>query len=499
MKRGLYRTLLLWLWLAAVAPMAGAAPGLDGALDRALDARALRGARVGALVVARDGGRVLYERNADAALVPASNQKLLTAVAALAAFGPSHHFPLDIYTSEPLDASGSVGTLFVRASGDPALTSEDLWRLAADLRILGLRAVRDGIVIDDAAFDSERWHPSWGPVSARAYHAPVGAFNANYGAFAVEVQPGREPGDPVRVRVDPPLPYLPLTNRAVTGPPRGKNTLNVDRRAENGHERVVASGIVPAGREAKIYYRSVLDPGAYAGALLRLQLAANGIAVEGETRRGPVAQGATPLWVFDGHSLAEITRLFLKNSNNAIAESLVKALGARASGRPGSWENGIPALREALAAAGVATDGMSIVDGSGLSYDNRVSPRQLVAVLQVADASFRFGPEFEAALPIAAADGTLEKRASEAAGAVRAKTGLLTRVTSLSGYAELADGTQVVFSLIVNGFRSSAERAMDAADAFVAALTAGSAVEPPEAQAAGPADAAQERRSAWAE
>ena len=109
----------------------------------------------------------------------------------------------------------------------------------------------------------------------------------NYGAFAVEVGAGREPGDPVRVSVDPPVPYLPLTNRATTGPPRGKNSLVVDRRAEGDGERVVVSGIVPAGGEGKTFYRSVLDPAAYAGAVLRMQLAANGIAVAGATRRAP--------------------------------------------------------------------------------------------------------------------------------------------------------------------------------------------------------------------
>ena len=150
----------------------------------------------------------------------------------------------------------------------------------------------------------------------------------------------------------------------------------------------------------------------------------------------------------------------------------MKALGARATGRPGSWSNGIPAMRDALAAAGL--DG-----GDGDRRRLRALLRQprLAAAAggrrcALADASFRFGPEFVAALPIAAADGTLEKRAAAAANAVRAKTGLLTRVTALSGYAELADGTRVAFSLIINGFRGSAERAMDAVDDFVAALTA---------------------------
>jgi PBP4 family serine-type D-alanyl-D-alanine carboxypeptidase len=340
--------------------------------------------------------------------------------------------------------------------------------------------VRGGLVVDESAFDTERWHPAWGTRSARADHAPVGAFTVNYGAFAVEALAGAESGDPVRVVVDPPVPYLRLTNRAITGPPRAGLSLAVERSAGPDHERVNVSGSMPAGSGRKTYYRSVLDPVGYAAAVLRMQLEANGIAVEGETRRAVVPGSAVPLLTFDGHPMAEIVRLFLKYSNNAIAESLVKALGARATGGRGSWRSGIPALKQALAEAGLATEGMTIADGSGLSYDNRVSPRQMVSALRLAGASFRFGPEFVASLPIAAGDGTLEKRAAEAASAVRGKTGLLTRVTALSGFAELADGTQVVFSVIVNGFRSNAERAMDAIDGFVSALTAASRSPEPE-------------------
>ena len=84
--------------------------------------------------------------------------------------------------------------------------------------------------------------------------------------------------------------------------------------------------------------------------------------------------------------------------------------------------------------------------------------------------SFRFGPEFLAGLPIAGRDGTLEERAEDVGGKVRAKTGLLTRVTGLSGFVEQSDGTRLLFSLLVNGYRGSAEAAMRAVDDFVSIL-----------------------------
>ena len=163
-----------------------------------------------------------------------------------------------------------------------------------------------------------------------------------------------------------------------------------------------------------------------------------------------------------------------------IAESLVKAMGVGSSAGPASWEQGLAVMRGELEKLGVAVERIHLVDGSGLSYENKVSPRSFVEALERARLSFRFGPEFVAALPIAAADGTLKNRANAAALEVRAKTGLLTRVTGLSGYAERPDGHVVVFSLLTNGWRGSAKAAMDGVDAFVFELVTDPASAAPE-------------------
>jgi D-alanyl-D-alanine carboxypeptidase/D-alanyl-D-alanine-endopeptidase (penicillin-binding protein 4) len=442
---------------------------LDSRLDAVLKNRALSGAQVGALVVSRDDGRVLYQRAADRALVPASNQKILTSIAMLSALGPTYRFTTEVFADAPIDAEGGVGVLAIRGGGDPALTSEQMWRLAADLRLLGLRRVRQGLLLDASAFDDERWHPSWGAISARAYHAPVAALSANYGAFSVTVEPGVKTGEPARVRLDPPVRYLRLKNQASTGDRRAPVSLAVDRKIVGTAEDVVVSGVIRVSSDRKHYYKSVIDPVRYAGSVLRMQLEANGITVEGENRLGRVGDSMTSLLGFEGKSLADIVKLFLKYSSNPMGEGLVKALDVH-NGGVGSWSTGVAALRTELARLGLDVDRLSIVDGSGLSYQNRVTPRALVSALRIGDASFRFGPEFLAALPIAAADGTLEERAVGAAHQVRAKTGLLTRITSLSGYAETADGEQRVFSILVNGFTRTDEEAMDAVDLFAGEL-----------------------------
>jgi D-alanyl-D-alanine carboxypeptidase/D-alanyl-D-alanine-endopeptidase (penicillin-binding protein 4) len=455
------------------APAAQAEAPLGERLDAALGRGGLRGARIAALVVDEEDGSVLYARDPDRSLVPASNLKVLTAIAALSTFGPSYRFVTELLGDAAPDAEGAVANLYVRGGGDPALTSEDLWRLAADLRRAGLRRVKGDLVLDASRFDDERWHPSWGRVSARAYHAPVSALTVNYGAYAVRVVPGEKPGSPVEVAVDPAVPFLRVVDRARTGPARGRDTLVVDRRPVDGAEEVVVAGALRAGSGPVVHHRSVLDPVGYAGAVLRMQLEAVGIQVDGATRAARVPAEAVPLLAFEGKPMAEIVRLFIKYSNNAIAESLVKAMGARSGARPAGWDEGLAAMRRELAGLGLAVGSMHLVDGSGLSYENRVAPRSFVDALRRAAHSFRFGPEFVAALPIAAADGTLEKRAEGAALEVRAKTGLLTRVTSLSGYAERPDGHVVVFSVLTNGWRGSAEAAMAGVDAFVAELVGG--------------------------
>jgi len=481
-RRAAVLALVLASVLAPRALPAADAADPDVALARrlaaALDARALRGARIGALVVDDADGRVVFEQTPDRALVPASNQKILTALASLRAFGPAHRFTTEVGSDAPPDAEGAVETLYVKGGGDPGLTSEDLWRLAADLRREGVRRVDGAIVVDDALFDGERWHPSWLPVSPRAYHAPVGALTVNYGAFAVAVRSGEEPGAPVRVAVDPPVDHLRVVNRARTARPGSPRRMVVDRRARGGHDEVVVGGSWPLGA-SDTFYRSVIDPAAYAASVLRLQLEAVGIAVAGPTRRGYLPPDVHPLLSFEGRPLADVVRRFLKYSSNPIGEGLLKALAVRAGSVPGTWERGTRAMREELRGLRLPVDDLVLVDGSGLSYHNRVTPRVLVEAVRRGSRSFRFGAEFVAGLPIAGADGTLAERAEAAGRQVRAKTGLLTRVTSLTGLARRSDGRTLAFSVLVNGFRGSAKAAMDAVDAFAAELAGDQEERPP--------------------
>ena len=361
--------------------------------------------------------------------------------------------------------------LAIRGSGDPALTSEQYWRLAADLRLARgsqgskwaaarRERVRRRTLASELGADFSAGLPRARRRAVRELQRLFRHCGSGVEAGRTRAGPGWTPGPPT---FDSTTAQRPAIAKRAT-------SLVVDRVRSGRSEEVVVSGVVRAAGESKVYHRSVLDPVRYAGSVMRAQLEANGIAVEGEVRLGVVPDSMVSLLEFEGKSLADVVQLFLKYSNNTMGEMLVKALGVHDAG-VGSWSTGIAAVREQLERLGIDVAGLSIVDGSGLSYQNRVTPRTLVSALRVAKDSFGFGPEFVAALPIAAADGTLEKRTGDAADRVRAKTGLLTRITSLSGYAMSADGQPLVFSVLVNGFSGSDEAAMDAVDHFASELT----------------------------
>ena len=478
---------------AGVEPARAAEPGtvrspLAKRLDRLIQReRPLARASVGMLVVRASDGAVVYAHGADRLMIPASNQKILTALAALSRFGPTHTFKTRIWSNAPPDADGLVDTLLVEGGGDPATNSEDWWRLAADLRRKGLRGVRGDLRVDDTLFDGPGWHPSWGKVSSRAYHAPVGALTANYGSFMVAIGPAKAAGAPASVTVDPPVDYLRVRNRATTGKPGGRARLSVDRsqgRKNEGpaDEIVVVDGTARLGDEIDVVAKSVIDPGLYAGAVFAYQLEANEVFVDGDVARAPRRDEESWHLLHEhkyGRRLDEIVKLFMKYSNNAIGESLLKNLaawdGASLDGEParqGDWPGGVRALRRQMEILGIDLGDANLVDGSGLSTQNRLAPRTLVRALQVGRSHFSLAPEFMASMPIAQLDGTLEKRLPGRLGRIRAKTGLLADAasTSLSGYAERDDGETLIFSIVVNGFSGGAGKAMDSVDRLAGAL-----------------------------
>ena len=466
------RSLLIALVLFCIAlPQRGVAGALEEGLQAFLRHPALQGARVGVLVEDLATGKRLLAHRQGRALVPASNQKLLISAAALAHWGPSHSFSTPVMIDGELDAKGVLhGALWIVGRGDPSHVSESLWKLAEQVRLRGITEIREGLRVDASYFDALRFHPDWGPFSASSDQAPTSSFAVNYSTFEIEVIGGAAVGDPARVQVAPDTSYFRARSDATTILHSRRLQLQLVPLADGSGERVLVRGAFPLGSKPLLYRRAVSMPSRYAAAVLRTQLEAQGVRVQGHTRYADVPVRAREFFQFEGQSVGEIVWKLNKYSNNFIAEQLTKKLGAEVYGPPGTWTKGARALEAFLRSIGIDDRQGVIADGSGLSRRNKVSPQTLVSVLRRAARSFAFGPEFLASLPLGGLDGTLEDRMEDGAISVRGKTGHLRRVSSLSGVVPSPDGRWLAFAILVNGARGNRLDVDAAIDALVGAL-----------------------------
>jgi len=454
---------------SSVSPEPAAAPvrDLPTALARIVESSALRGTRTGVLVERVDTGEVLYAKDPDALLNPASNTKLFTSAAALARLGPEFRFETEFW----VDGGPGARTLHVRGKGDPTIVTERLYAIAGELKHAGLRAVRE-IVVDESWFDGEREGVGYDQERGdRSYLAPTGAVALNYDAIEIHVAPGDRPGARARVEVDPESDFVVVENRTTTGKPGSRRRLAFHSALVKGRQHIRVEGRVPAGSLPQVAWRRVDDPPAYLAWTLRQLLDERGVKVSGGVRLGPVPPSARLLHVSESESLGEIVRRLNKHSNNFTAEQLVKALGAQVKGPPGSWPKGIAAVEEFLAEAGIPRGSFTMRNGSGLNDANRFTARQHVTLLREMWRRFPLMAEFLASLPVAGKDGTIRRRMGDAAGMLRAKTGTLEDVTSLCGFAETATGERLAFAVLVNdtGSRRGVVRAVDAIGGALAA------------------------------
>lgn len=214
------------------------------------------------------------------------------------------------------------------------------------------------------------------------------------------------------------------------------------------------------------------DPAAHAADTFADALEDLGIDVADDQRPVSVPSGATPIARVESASVARITEEMMVSSDNEAAEVLLRH-AALASGRPGSFADGVATVVEVLQANGIDTTGLSLHDGSGLSRRNRIAPATLAQTIAKAAATPRTA-SLIADLPIANFSGTMGRRfgkEDDGQGVVRAKTGTLTDVHSLAGVVTDRVGTPIVFAVMADQAKDiPVPEVEDALDAVAAAL-----------------------------
>lgn len=419
----------------------------------------------GLRVVDATTGGVVWTGGSTVPLAPASTLKLFTAAAGMAILGSGYRWPTEVWTW-PMRTGGVVpGNLYLKGYGDPTLLESDLAAMAASLKAKGVTRIAGSIMADTTFFDDQRYNPTWSSSYLSQYYAAqISALSLSpdtdydAGTIIVTYSPGAGSGSAVRYTVTPAgaAPYVRIVNNARTSASGTSSTFTATR--ANGTNTITLGGQVPLGRAAAKQWVTVNDPGAYAASVLRLQLQKVGIRVDGGYGRMTKTAG-TVLYSRTSSrlTLGQLLTPFLKLSNNGHAEVITKTIGSR-YGRPGNWADGTAAISRYASGLGVSMTGSRLADGSGLSTSDRLTPYQLVTLLQKLKAQSWF-PTLRAALPIAGTDpmrwngGTLtdRMRGTPAAGNLRAKTGTLYGyVTALAGYVSGADGRGYIFAIISN-------------------------------------------------
>jgi len=451
---------------SAADPPAPAAGPLADRLAPLARAPALSQDETGVAVLLLPEGRPIFLRNADRPLVPASTLKILTSSAALALLKPEFVYQTRLFADGPIDASGALaGNLYIQGSGAPDLVGESWWMMARRLSALGLRRVDGDLVADESYFDAVRRPPGWPQPSADSwYNAPIGALSCNFNVVTVTIDPSPLLGARPDLTLEPAASFFQVMNRATTV--SGPTSLTVSRSFENGQNGLIVSGGVRKGGGPAVFHRAVEEPALYALTAFREIARSERIDFKGGLTVGVVPDKARELHVHESRPLGALVRDMNKNSNNFVAEMLVKTLAAQFVGTPGSTAAGLDVIKSYIGGLGIDTAGVRLADGSGLSDDDRVPPRVLAQVLARAWGDFEIGPELEASLPIGGADGTLDERfgGEGSRRRVRAKTGRVAGALALAGYAANKDGRTLAFVVLANrprGTIDAVHRAMD--------------------------------------
>jgi len=448
----------LWKWCLLILVLPTTVFSQDSlvqAVDALLQNNCLNQSQTAVSIVALPSGRSVYTRNTETPLLPASVTKLVTTAAALHYLGSEYHFKTDIsYTG---DRVGDVimGDLVIKGGGDPKLTSEQLWYIVSQIKGHGIHEITGNLLIDNDFFDKYLRVPAWGSqTTATAYDANLCALSVNFNVVGVHILPSKEVGEPVIVWLEPETDYLSLVNLGKTTK-RGNNTVSASRATSEEGIQIKVAGSMPLGSQEKTIFLNVPDPVSYAATTFRSFLQQSGINIHGDTRIGSTPSNLTLLYRHYSAPISTILKELNTYSNNFIAEQIVKTIAAEVTQTPGSHEEGQRLIHAFLRSIGINTQEVNLVDGSGLSRENRIAVGAITDLLTISYNRFDIGPDFIAALKIMGAEGSFSKRFSDspARSLIRAKTGTLSGVSNLAGYVENEDGQLFGYAIFLNSNR----------------------------------------------
>ena len=416
-------------------------------------------ARWGVFAVSLKDGRVVCSRDGRKLFNPASVQKTLTAIVALDKLGADFRWKTSVFADGQIETDGTLnGNLILYGQGAPDFDSAALDNLISQLQAKGLKKVKGNVIGDESFFRGDTIGDGWTWNELQWYYgaeASALSFNDNQAFINVENGTPRTSTDYISVKMGKPAEDANIktaTNTEASGIKRGlsDNEFYVWGNAKNFGARV-----------------AVHDPAKMATKSFKEILEKKGISVEGKIESRDWKSddktdtaNLTELAAIESKTLAEIVKKMNKHSVNLYAELILRMLGKKFGDQvPGEIQRpqnvrgddtaGALLVKQWLTEHNVATEEVQIYDGSGLSRLDFVTPESFGRAFIYA-AQSPFGNVFADSLPIAATDGTLGGRFGKAKGKIIAKTGSITYVNSLAGYAAGKTGETFAFVIIVN-------------------------------------------------
>ncbi len=412
-------------------------------------------------------GIVIFATNEHRALKPASNAKLLTTAYALQTLGPESRIATPVFLEGAMASPGEWrGNLVLRGMADPSWESRAMTpdvdafgKITSLLTNEGIHKISGDIILETGAISGGRWGAHWAESDRpRAYGAEIGPINLLDNASEVVIT-ANVSGGTAKIRFSPEVSYLSATGRVQTVISTNREArVQLDRLED---ERAVrAGGSLTTGLSNWVGLIAVPKPADWALLILKDRLRRDGIEISGQVRTRPIlatpSQADTrPLGAVESPVLKELLRTTLKESQNLYAECLFRQAGEaqrEAIAKSVSSETLARAgLTHFLMSMGASTNEFLVDDGSGLSRGGRCSAAVLVTVIDLLTKGGQ-ASWLREALPIAGVDGTLRQRFTRAPlkGNLRAKTGTLRGVASLSGLVRAQSGENLIFSVLLN-------------------------------------------------
>lgn len=468
MTRSAYPFVAL-LALASTSP--GSSPdSIESATKTVFGAARYANAAVAISITDPATSNVLFERNSNLSVMPASCMKVITSAAAYRYLGPDFRFLTRLLQRGQTGADGTAEQIVIDGGGDPTLGSnrvEDainsptlMKRWVEAIRAAGIKRVRNGILAADHSGPNGTLPPGgweWDDLG-NYYGAVPNALCYNDNLFYLKLHPGSRVGSAVSVvSTSPRLPGIEWQNELVTGPAGSGDQADIIGFPGTMTRRLVGS--IPTGGEFTIK-GSLLDSAGALAEAFRDALSSSGIVVSGDCRRvdKPPTDTSGVLAEIQSPRLSQIVHTLNKQSFNLYAEALLLEVGETARRQKCTSETtvraaGIDVERKYFASVGAAIDDIQIQDGSGMARRNYVTAAGMTRVLGALRREAWFA-QWQESLPVLGVDGDLRNRetTSTLKGKVRAKTGLITRVRGLCGYIETPKGKTLCFAMFANNY-----------------------------------------------